>query len=76
MACIQSHLYVYGGTTGFVYNTELHRLNLNNLVWEKIRPNNVVGEVPPERYNETAHNVFLFRILVLRSNVLYCVCCP
>lgn len=52
MACIQSNLYVYGGTTGFVYNTELHRLDLNKLVWEKMKPNNVAGDIPPERYFE------------------------
>ena len=49
MTCIKSHLYVYGGTTGFVYNTELHRLDLSNFVWEKIKPNNLSNELPPER---------------------------
>ena len=49
MACVQSHLYVYGGTSGFVYNTELHRLDLNSLVWEKLKPKNIASEIPPER---------------------------
>ena len=51
MACINSHLYVYGGTTGFVYNTELHRLDLNTFVWEKIKPKNHCHDLPPERYS-------------------------
>nr|CAB3259254.1 kelch domain-containing protein 10 [Phallusia mammillata] len=50
MAVIGSNLYVYGGTTGYIYNTELHELNLHTLNWRKVQPENMTDELPLERY--------------------------
>jgi len=59
MAVIGEHLYVYGGTTGHVYNTELHRLDLNANVWHKVKPSNAFNELPNERYVITASRSLL-----------------
>ena len=33
---VGNHLYVHGGTTGWEYNSEMHRLNLSKSVWEDL----------------------------------------
>lgn len=41
---------VYGGTSGFEYTSSLHRLDIDTMVWTKIKPNNSVEELPRPRY--------------------------
>ncbi|XP_066285163.1 kelch domain-containing protein 10-like [Branchiostoma lanceolatum] len=36
MVTCNGFLYVFGGTTGFEYNSDLHRLHLKDCVWEKL----------------------------------------
>ncbi|CAK8689337.1 kelch domain-containing protein 10-like [Clavelina lepadiformis] len=50
MVFIGQYLYIYGGTTGYEYNTDLHRLNLKTFVWENLNPANSWNDMPPERY--------------------------
>uniref|UniRef100_H2Z7M1 Kelch domain-containing protein 10 n=1 Tax=Ciona savignyi TaxID=51511 RepID=H2Z7M1_CIOSA len=61
---IDSDLYTYGGTTGLVYNTDLHKLDLHNFTWKKIKPNNSIDELPPERYRHEIA-VYAGKIFVL-----------
>ncbi|XP_032827478.1 kelch domain-containing protein 10 isoform X1 [Petromyzon marinus] len=57
MAIIHGALYVFGGTTGYVYNTDLHRLDLGTHEWVKLEPCNGRDEMPGERYrHEIAHD--------------------
>ncbi|KAK6318134.1 hypothetical protein J4Q44_G00114250 [Coregonus suidteri] len=39
MAIINGYLYVFGGTTGYVYSTDLHRLDLTTREWTHLKPN-------------------------------------
>ncbi|OBS78939.1 hypothetical protein A6R68_18684, partial [Neotoma lepida] len=41
MALINGSLYVFGGTTGYIYSTDLHKLDLNTMVWTQLKPNNL-----------------------------------
>lgn len=45
-------IYTIGGTEGFFYSCDIHRLNLNTLEWEAIQPNEPVGRQrrPSGRY--------------------------
>uniref|UniRef100_UPI00358DD9E0 kelch domain-containing protein 10-like n=1 Tax=Myxine glutinosa TaxID=7769 RepID=UPI00358DD9E0 len=57
MAIINGFLYVFGGTTGFVYNTDLHRMDLQTHEWVKLDPINAKRYLPGERYrHEIAHD--------------------
>ena len=40
-------LYVHGGTTGWEYNSEMHRLNLSSTEWEDMDLDN--DQLPPGR---------------------------
>ncbi|XP_033648079.1 kelch domain-containing protein 10-like isoform X2 [Asterias rubens] len=63
MVVIDEHLYVYGGTTGWDYNSDVHRCHLKTGDWdrlfsweecltEKVTSNNMgsIGQVPMPRY--------------------------
>lgn len=57
MALINGSLYVFGGTTGYIYSTDLHKLDLNTMVWTQLKPNNLSCDLPEERYrHEIAHD--------------------
>uniref|UniRef100_A0A671R0C4 Kelch domain-containing protein 10 n=2 Tax=Sinocyclocheilus TaxID=75365 RepID=A0A671R0C4_9TELE len=57
MAIINGFLYVFGGTTGYIYSTDLHRLDLTTREWIHLKPNNPPDDLPEERYrHEIAHD--------------------
>ncbi|XP_073185023.1 kelch domain-containing protein 10 isoform X2 [Lepidochelys kempii] len=57
MAIINGSLYVFGGTTGYIYSTDLHKLDLNTREWIQLKPNNMHCDMPEERYrHEIAHD--------------------
>ncbi|KAH0617205.1 hypothetical protein JD844_029031 [Phrynosoma platyrhinos] len=57
MAIINGSLYVFGGTTGYIYSTDLHKLDLNTREWTQLKPNNMHCDMPEERYrHEIAHD--------------------
>ncbi|XP_077424441.1 kelch domain-containing protein 10-like isoform X1 [Vanacampus margaritifer] len=57
MVIINGCLYVFGGTTGYFYSTDLHRLDLATKEWSHIKPNNAPLDLPEERYrHELAHD--------------------
>ena len=35
---VGKYFYVFGGTTGWEYNAEVHRLDIETYCWEKILP--------------------------------------
>ena len=49
MAIINGFLYVFGGTTGYIYSTDLHRLDLTIREWIHLKPNNPSHDLPEER---------------------------
>lgn len=49
MAIINGSLYVFGGTTGYIYSTDLHKLDLNTREWTQLKPNNMHCDMPEER---------------------------
>lgn len=49
MAIINGSLYVFGGTTGYIYSTDLHKLDLNTREWTQLKPNNLSCDLPEER---------------------------
>lgn len=49
MVIINGCLYVFGGTTGYLYSTDLHRLDLTTKEWSHLKPNNVPSDLPEER---------------------------
>eukprot|EP00064_Thunnus_orientalis_P012609 superscaffoldBa00001954_g12644 len=49
MAIINGYLYVFGGTTGYLYSTDLHRLDLTTREWTHLKPNNTPTDLPEER---------------------------
>lgn len=54
MIIINGYLYVFGGTTGYLYSTDLHRLDLTTREWTHLKPNNVPSNLPEERSLLTA----------------------
>ncbi|TNN65187.1 Kelch domain-containing protein 10 [Liparis tanakae] len=57
MVIINGFLYVFGGTTGYIYSTDLHRLDLTTREWIHLKPNNPPDDLPEERYrHEIAHD--------------------
>jgi len=40
MTIVGQYLYVFGGTTGWEYNADLHRLDMSRWVWEVVKANN------------------------------------
>uniref|UniRef100_A0A1A8I7N6 Kelch domain containing 10 n=1 Tax=Nothobranchius kuhntae TaxID=321403 RepID=A0A1A8I7N6_NOTKU len=50
MVIINGFLYVFGGTTGYIYSTDLHRLDLSTHEWIHLKPNNPPDDMPEERY--------------------------
>lgn len=50
MTLHDKYIYIFGGTTGYIYNSDLYRLNLDTLVWEYRSPNNNWTLTPKERY--------------------------
>lgn len=53
MIIINDYLYVFGGTTGYLYSTDLHRLDLTTREWSHLKPNNVPSDLPEERSDRT-----------------------
>lgn len=49
MIIINGYLYVFGGTTGYLYSTDLHRLDLATREWTHLKPNNAPSNLPEER---------------------------
>lgn len=49
MIIINGYLYVFGGTTGYLYSTDLHRLDLSTREWTHLKPNNAPSNLPEER---------------------------
>ena len=49
MALINGSLYVFGGTTGYIYSTDLHKLDLNTMVWTQLKPHTLSCDLPEER---------------------------
>lgn len=56
MVIINGYLYVFGGTTGYLYSTDLHRLDLTTREWTHIKPNNVPSDLPEERSVTLGHS--------------------
>uniref|UniRef100_A0A3Q2QW36 Kelch domain containing 10 n=1 Tax=Fundulus heteroclitus TaxID=8078 RepID=A0A3Q2QW36_FUNHE len=57
MVIINDYLYVFGGTTGYLYSTDLHRLDLSTREWVHLKPKNAPLDLPDERYrHELAHD--------------------
>lgn len=50
MVIINGFLYVFGGTTGYIYSTDLHRLDLTTRAWIHLKPNNRPDDLPEERW--------------------------
>ncbi|XP_008409657.1 kelch domain-containing protein 10-like [Poecilia reticulata] len=50
MVIINGYLYVFGGTTGYLYSTDLHRLDLSTREWTHLKPKNAPLDLPDERY--------------------------
>lgn len=55
MVIINGFLYVFGGTTGYIYSTDLHRLDLTTREWIHLKPNNPPDDLPEERYAFMTH---------------------
>lgn len=49
MVIINGYLYVFGGTTGYLYSTDLHRLDLSTREWTHLKPKNAPLDLPDER---------------------------
>uniref|UniRef100_A0A3B4BG74 Kelch domain-containing protein 10 n=1 Tax=Periophthalmus magnuspinnatus TaxID=409849 RepID=A0A3B4BG74_9GOBI len=49
MIIVNGYLYVFGGTTGYLYSTDLHRLDLSTREWTHLKPNNTPSDLPEER---------------------------
>lgn len=56
MVIINGYLYVFGGTTGYLYSTDLHRLDLTTREWTHIKPNNAPSDLPEERSVTLGHS--------------------
>lgn len=50
MVIINDFLYVFGGTTGYLYSTDLHRLDLSTREWTQLQPNNAPTDLPKGRW--------------------------
>ena len=55
MVIINGYLYVFGGTTGYLYSTDLHRLDLTTREWTHLKPHNTPTDLPEERSDSTDH---------------------
>lgn len=62
MAIINGSLYVFGGTTGYIYSTDLHKLDLNAREWTQLKPNNMHCDMPEERWVSWARTALFGRI--------------
>jgi len=54
MMVLDNSLYVFGGTTGWQYNSDLHRLDLESFVWDLV---DVSGALPDGRYRHEIASV-------------------
>lgn len=54
MVIINGYLYVFGGTTGYFYSTDLHRLDLSTRIWVHLKPKNAPIDLPEERCGHSA----------------------
>lgn len=67
MVIINGHLYVFGGTTGYLYSTDLHRLNLATREWTQLKPNNALSEVRRQavcKYRHLEYWLYIFSRLL------------
>uniref|UniRef100_A0A1B6DT48 Attractin/MKLN-like beta-propeller domain-containing protein n=1 Tax=Clastoptera arizonana TaxID=38151 RepID=A0A1B6DT48_9HEMI len=53
----EDNLYTFGGTTGYEYTSDLHRLNLKNRIWDGAYINKGLENEPPGMYR---HEIVLF----------------
>lgn len=83
MVIINGFLYVFGGTTGYIYSTDLHRLDLTTREWIHLKPNNPPDDLPEERYAfymmpECATGLTqakdLFSVVKPLAMACYCMC--
>lgn len=60
MVIINGYLYVFGGTTGYLYSTDLHRLDLTTREWTHLKPNNAPSDLPEERsvFKSQSYNLY------------------
>uniref|UniRef100_A0AAQ4Q3E5 Kelch domain-containing protein 10 n=1 Tax=Gasterosteus aculeatus aculeatus TaxID=481459 RepID=A0AAQ4Q3E5_GASAC len=59
MVIINGHLYVFGGTTGYLYSTDLHRLNLATREWTQLKPNNALSEVRRQAVSHDGQRIYI-----------------
>ncbi|XP_050412713.1 kelch domain-containing protein 10 [Patella vulgata] len=50
MTLVGDYVYVIGGTTGLIYNMDVHQLNLNDLRWEQLSGQDNTKWQPDSRY--------------------------
>lgn len=62
MAIINGSLYVFGGTTGYIYSTDLHKLDLNTREWTQLKPNNLSCDLPEERWGSRIQAYLFFHV--------------
>jgi len=74
MTVVGNSLYVFGGTTGWEYNSDLHRLDLRSFVWDLVE---VSGVRPDGRYRHEVASVGreMFVFGGGRSNEVGLMCC-
>jgi hypothetical protein len=44
MSLYENCLYIFGGTTGYEYNADIHRLDLATLEWSQVAASGTVPE--------------------------------
>lgn len=79
MVIINGFLYVFGGTTGYIYSTDLHRLDLTTREWIHLKPNNPPDDLPEERYSAghqtaTESQIHMFSTLQYTLDITSCFC--
>lgn len=79
MVIINGFLYVFGGTTGYIYSTDLHRLDLTTREWIHLKPNNPPDDLPEERYSgghqtATESQIHVFSTLQNALDITSCFC--
>ena len=61
MTLVDRYIYTVGGTTGFVYNMDVHRFDLTTCTWELVEPKSQY--VPEPRLVLTMNLQFLQSVL-------------
>lgn len=60
MTLIDRYIYTCGGTTGFVYNMDIHRFDLTTLTWEQVKPESRYCPEPRYRHEVVYYDRKLF----------------